>query len=356
MTAGLGKHGGIGQRPGSLDIPEGSPKPKIRLVEYDVETVIEREITDLAELRPYANTKRTTWIDIQGLGDEALLRGVAEIFGIHELALADAVNAPQRAKMDAYPHHLFLIGRAPDAAFDPSRPVPQVGIVIGDGYLVSFQERHFGFFDTVRARIRHGAGRIRSSGSSYLAFALIDCLVDHYFPVIARIAEQLDDLEEKALVDPDPEFVSRLHKVQRRITTLRRVIRPQVEVLYQLSNVPTHFIPDETRLFMRDAYDHARQIEGRLDAAREMAVDTMNAVLATLGHRQNEIMKMLTLVGSIFIPLTFVAGIYGMNFEYMPELQTRLGYPMVIGVMFVVVVAMVSFFRHKGWIGRRPPR
>jgi magnesium transporter len=353
MGAALGKHGGIGQRPGSLDIPDGSPLPKIHLVEYDADGVEEREITDIADLKPYVNTKRTTWIDVQGLGDEATLRGVAEIFGIHDLALADAVNAPQRAKVDDYPQHLLLISRAPDSAFDSSRPVPQVGILIGEGYLISFQERYFGFFDNIRSRIRLGAGQIRTSGPSYLGYALIDCLVDHYFPVIARVAERLDDLEEKALVDPDPEFVARLHLVQRQITTLRRVIRPQVEVLYQLSNTHMPFISESTRVFMRDAYDHARQIEGRLDAAREMAVDTMNAVLATLGHRQNEIMKVLTLVGSIFIPLTFVAGIYGMNFEYMPELSAREGYPTVIGVMVFVVVAMLAFFRHKGWIGRR---
>ncbi|MEZ4332204.1 MAG: magnesium/cobalt transporter CorA [Myxococcota bacterium] len=343
----------LGGRPGALEIPEGSPPPRIHLMEYDEDGIDERDVDDVEALRPYARTARTTWVDIQGLGDERVLRRVAEIFGIHPLALADAVNAPQRAKLDRYEDSLLVIARAPDGRFDAWSQVPQVCLIVSELYVVSFQERYFGFFEGVRDRIRTGGGFIRASGPGYLAYALVDALVDHYYPVVEQIADELDEIEECVLETPDPESVARLHRIQRRITTLRRVIRPQVEALYQMSHGDERFIPEATRPFVRDAHDHARQIEGRLDAAREIAVDTMGAVLATLGHRQNEIMKVLTLVGSIFIPLTFLAGIYGMNFENMPELRSPRGYFVVLGVMVVLAVGMVAFFRRKGWIGTR---
>jgi len=207
--------------------------------------------------------------------------------------------------MELYESHLLVIGRAPEASFEEDHGVPQVCLILGEGDLISFQERPFGFFDGVRRRIREAGPLLRSSGPGYLAYALLDSMIDHDYPVVERIA---------------------------------------------------HFMPEPVKVFVRDVFDHARQIEGRLDAAREIAVDTMAAILATLGHRQNEIMKVLTLVGSIFIPLTFLAGIYGMNFEHMPELGARNAYPILLGVMGVAAVGMTLFFRHKGWIGRRRDR
>ncbi|HKK51971.1 MAG TPA: magnesium/cobalt transporter CorA [Myxococcota bacterium] len=349
----------IGAAPGTLRIPEGSPPPRIRLMEYDENGLEEREVFDVEELRPYARTRKTTWVDVQGLGDESILRRLAEIFGIHMLALADAVNSPQRAKMDLYEEHLLVIARAPEASFATGSEIPQVCLLVAESYLISFQERHFGFFEGLRDRIRKGGRILRTSGPGYLAYALVDSLVDHFYPVVEEIAEELDDLEESALGQSNPDDVARLHQVQRQITVLRRVIRPQVEVLHRLSSSDrttageTHFVPESASPFFRDAHDHALQIEGRLEAAREMAVDTMAAILANLGHRQNEIMKVLTLVGSIFIPLTFLAGIYGMNFEHMPELRFRAAYPLLLGVMLIVMIAMILFFRHKGWIGTR---
>jgi len=228
--------------------------------------------------------------------------------------------------MELYESHLLVIGRAPEASFEEDHGVPQVCLILGEGDLISFQKRPFRLLREVR-RSEHGAQLserrrniflvnpwlaetdavplLRSSGPGYLAYALLDSMIDHDYPVVERIA---------------------------------------------------HFMPEPVKVFVRDVFDHARQIEGRLDAAREIAVDTMAAILATLGHRQNEIMKVLTLVGSIFIPLTFLAGIYGMNFEHMPELGARNAYPILLGVMGVAAVGMTLFFRHKGWIGRRRDR
>ncbi len=339
------------QREHTLSIPAGSPAPRIRLMEYGPDSLIEKEIDDPDLLRPYANTPNTTWIDIQGLGDEERLRAVARILGIHGLALGDAVNVPQRAKTLEYPEHLLVVLRAPLSPFDPSKGVPQVCILIAEDYLVTFQERYFGFFDSVRERVRQEHGMLRHSGPAMLVYTLADALVEQYYPVVDDISDELDEMETKILDDPSPARVARLHQLPRQITTLRRVARPQVDALRKLSTIDSPVVPEDAIVFMKDAEDHARQILGRLDAARDVATDLMNAVLATLGHRQNEVMKVLTLVGSIFIPLTFMAGIYGMNFEYIPELKYRMGYPLLLLAMVVVAVAMVGFFRYRGWIG-----
>ena len=341
----------LAQAEHTLSIPAGSPPPRVRLIEYGPNRLVEKEIDDPETLLPYAHTPHTTWIDIQGLGDEARLRAIARILGIHGLALGDAVNVPQRAKTLKYPDHLLVVLRAPLAPFDPSDRVPQVCILIAQDYLVTFQERYFAFFDTVRSRIREEQGLLRRSGPAMLVYSLADALVEQYYPIVDEISYELDEMEGRMLDDPSPERVARLHQLQRQITTLRRVARPQVDALHKLAAIDASVVPEEAVVFLKDAEDHARQILGRLDAARDVATDLMNAVLATLGHRQNEVMKVLTLVGSVFIPLTFMAGIYGMNFEYMPELGFRMGYPLLLVAMVVVAIAMVAYFRYRGWLG-----
>jgi magnesium transporter len=325
-------------------------------MDYDSDSLAEQEILDPDQLRPYSKTSRKTWIDIQGLGDEDKLRAVAAIFGIHEVALADAVNIPQRAKTQDYIDHILVVVRTPRDPFDVTETIPQVCILLAGNYIVTFQERYFAFFDEVRARLRDDGSMLRRSGPSLLAYALTDVLVDRFYPIVEEISEQLDELEVRILEKPSPDLVSHLHRLQRQITTLRRVARPQVEALYRLAHSDSPLVPSESAVFLKDVEDHARQILGRLDACRDIATDTMGAVLATLGHRQNEVMKVLTLVGSIFIPLTFMAGIYGMNFEYMPELKIKAAYPTLLGAMVVVAVGMVWLFRSRGWIGGGPRR
>jgi magnesium transporter len=339
------------QRAGALRIPTNSPPPRIRFMEFDTESLVEGEIDDPEELRPYAHTSQTTWLDIQGLGDEERLEAIGTVLEIHRLALADAVNIPQRAKAEQYPDHLVIIIRAPQMPFVSGSGVSQVCILVAEGYVVSFQERYFGFFGAVREQIRRPDSDLRSGGPSFLAYSLIDALVDCYYPVVDQLADELDALEVVILENPTPELVSQLHQIQRRITTLRRVARPHVEALHQLTRSESALIQDSVRVYLKDVEDHAQQVMGRLDALREITTDMMSAVLAALGHRQNEVMKVLTLVGSIFIPLTFIAGIYGMNFEHMPELSHVSGYPLALGAMAIVAIGMVTFFRIKGWIG-----
>jgi len=343
----------VGSRPGTLAIPPNSPEPRIKLFEYGPDDVIERAVEDVEELAPYARTESVTWIDVQGMGDEAKLRRIAEIFGLHPIALEDAVNVPQRAKSELYDEHQLVIGRAPldgESGLD----VPQVCFLVGRQYLITFQDRYFGFFDPVRERIRAGIGPIRHSGVDYLAYTLIDALADHFYPVVARLSDELDELEDDVLEDAQTEDLARLHRIRRDLATLRRVAWPQRETLSDMVRSPSPFFSDEVRVYLRDTDDHMGQIAGRLDFCREVAVGLMDLHLSAMGHRQNEIMKVLTLMASIFIPLTFIAGIYGMNFENMPELQSRRGYFIVLTVMAAIGVALVVYFRRRGWLG--PPR
>jgi magnesium transporter len=341
----------VNARPGAIFVPLDSPPPLIRYVEYDEEVLEEGEVESPEELRCYAETERPTWIDIQGFGDEACLRDIGKIFGIHSLALADAVNVPQRAKTQRYPEHLLIIIHAPHASFDGGDRLPQVCILLARDYVVTFQERQFGFFDEIRERLRSPTSQLRRSGPAYLTYAFVDALIDQYYPLIAEITDELDEMEEEIFDRASPELVARLHRLQRRTTQLLRVHRPQVDAIHQLVRYDSSLIPEATRIYFGDVEDHARQILGNLDAARDSATDAMSAILATLGHRQNEVMKVLTLVGTIFIPLTFVVGIYGMNFDYMPELRLRMGYPVVMGAMLALALVMVAWFRAKGWLG-----
>ena len=231
--------------------------------------------------------------------------------------------------------------------------VPQVCLVVGRNYLVTFQERYFAFFEPVRERIRAGIGPIRTSGPDYLAYALIDTLVDRYFPVVDEISQALDDLEDRMLSHPSDEMLPELHGHRREIAVLRRIGWPQREMLNTLCRDPSPILSDEVRVFLRDTYDHMIQIMGRVDFCREVAAGLMDMYLSAMSHRTNEIMKVLTLMASIFIPLTFIAGIYGMNFEYMPELRARSAYPSVLMLMLAVAVGMIGFFWRRGWIGWR---
>ena len=341
----------IGARPGTLVIPADSPPPRVHLFDYGPEQVAERSIEDLAELERFARTETTTWIDVRGMGDEAALRRIGEFFGIHPLALEDAVNVPQPAKTEIFDEHQLIIARAP-LVQDGELSVPQVCFLLGRHYLITFQDRYYGFFDPVRERIRSGVGPIRIAGPDYLAYALIDVLVDHYYPVVGGLSEELDDLEDVVLVDPEPQDLARMHHVRRSVATLRRVGWPQRETISDLYRSTSPFMGEDARTYLRDTHDHMSQVMGRLDFCREVVVGLMDMYLSNMSHRQNEIMKVLTLMASIFIPLTFIAGIYGMNFEYMPELKSSRGYFIVLSLMFVMAALLVWYFRRQGWIGR----
>jgi magnesium transporter len=344
----------VGARPGTLAIPPDSPPPKIIVVEYDEHVVERREIDDPRQLREIGRGDRVTWVDVQGLGDEAAIRAIGEVFELHPVALENAVNVPQRAKSELYEAHQLLIARTPVIGEDELVRTPQVCFVVGERYLLTFQERYFGFFDPVRERIQAGIGAIRKEGPDYLAYAMIDAMVDRYYPVAQRLSDRLEELEDVVVENPHPEVLARIQALRRQLVVLRRVGWPQREAISAMLREQTPFFSDQVKVYLRDTHDHIAQIVELIDSSREMASDLADAYLSNVSHRTNEIMKVLTLMASIFIPLTFVAGIYGMNFENMPELGSRIGYFVVLSIMVVIAVGMTAFFRHRGWIGSPP--
>ncbi|MGB5680799.1 MAG: magnesium/cobalt transporter CorA [Polyangiales bacterium] len=345
----------IGSRPGTLAIPPGSPFPKIAVVRYDEQSVERSEIQTPSELKALHDDGRTTWVDVQGLGDEATLRAIGDAFGLHPLALENAVNVPQRAKTELYEKHQLVIARTPRVDDDGNVRTPQVCFIVGEHYLLTFQERYFGFFDPIRERITAGLGAIRSRGPGYLAYALIDAMIDRYYPIVQGLSDALEELEEIVLENPHPDVLDRIRELRRRLVALRRVAWPQREALNAMLREQSTFFDEQERVYLRDTYDHIAQIAELIDSSRDMASDLAEAYLSNVSHRTNEIMKVLTLMASTFIPLTFVAGIYGMNFEYMPELRSRNGYFVVWGVMIGVAAGLAYYFKRRGWIGTPPP-
>ncbi len=339
----------VGARPGTLAIPPGSPPPKVRAFAYSKAGFEEHEPKDLAALRN--DRDRVNWIDVQGMGDEDQLWQIANALGIHPLAIEDAVNAPQRAKAELYDEHMLVIARTPVRNDAGRLEMVQVSLFVGKGYVVTFQERRLGLFEPIRERIRSGTGPMWNMGADYLAYALIDALIDRYYPLIEDIVTELDDLETEVIDEPSPEILPDVYRLRRELVLLRRVGWPQRAAIHDLAREASPFIGDDVRVYMRDTYDHIAQIVELVDSSRDVTMAVMDMYLTNVSNRTNDIMKVLTLMASIFIPLTFLAGIYGMNFDHMPELHKPWAYPVLLGIMAGLVVVMVGWFWRRGWIG-----
>jgi len=339
----------VGAAPGTLAIASDQLAPKIYAFSYSASGFEESELTDLDQLSNDAD--RVNWIDVQGLGDEATLWRIAQAFGIHPLALEDAVNTPQRAKAEPYEEHLLIIGRTPVRDEAGKLDLPQVSIFVGPGYVVTFQDRKRGLFEPVRARIRAGKGPIWSMKSDYLAYALLDTMIDRYYPIVEDLVERIDDLEDEVIHDPTRGMLPELYQIRRELVLLRRVGVPQRSAIHELSRT-TPFISSEVRTYLRDTHDHISQLTELVESSRDLTLAVMDMYLSAIGNKTNDIMKVLTLLSSIFIPMTFIAGVYGMNFEFMPEIHRPWAYPVVIGVMVLIAASMLWLFIRRGWIGQ----
>ncbi len=346
----------IGARPGTLAIPGDSPPPRIHAFGYSAESWHESDLDSPAEIAAIRSESQTVWVEVQGLGSESVLREIAAEFQLHPLALEAATNIPQRARHEVNERYLLSIARVPARDDDGNLSMPQVCMILGDGWLLTFQDRYLGLFDGVRERIREGLGPIRTAGPSYLFVALLDAMADHYFPVAEDLAALLEDLEDSVNVDPQPAALREVHAARRDLVALRRVGQPQVDAHRALSLRPEPFIEGEAIVYLRSAEQHVAQAMGIIESAREHASSLVELYLSNVSHKTNEVMKVLTLMASIFIPLTFVAGIYGMNFEWMPELKQPWGYPAALSVMAAVAAAMTWWFRARGWVGTYKPR
>jgi magnesium transporter len=323
--------------------------PVISAIAYGPDECHELHPQDPSELKDVLGKRPVVWVNVDGLGDTELISKIGELFNVHRLALEDVVNAYQRAKVEPYEAHLFAVARMVHGG--ERLETEQVSFFVGEDYVLTFQERSGDCFDLVRQRIRSGRGRIRRAGASYLAYALLDALIDGYFPVLETYGERIEALEGEVLKEPGPEVVGRIHAVKRDLLVLRRAIWPHREMANALLRDDSPFITDETRVYLRDCYDHLVQLLDIVETYRELASGLLDVYLSSLSNRMNEIMKVLTIFAAIFIPLTFLAGLYGMNFEWMPELHFKWAYPAALGVMAALAVVMLVFFRSKGWIG-----
>ena len=348
------QHPEAGARPGTLNIPAGALEPQVRVIRYGPGSVHEENGPGPAtRLHESGGSERpvVTWIDIQGLGDAEFLQAIAARFNLHPLALEDIVNVPQRPKAESYDAQLLIIARVVTLASLRQINSKQVSIVLGPDYVVTFQEEYDDQFAPVRRRIERPTSRLRRNGSDYLAYALLDTVVDAYYPPLEVIGDQLEALEEEVVDRPTPVLLKRLNLIKNWLANLRRDIWPQREAVNRLVHDDQELLSDAVRLFLRDTYDHCNQTSEVVEMYRETATGLMNTYLSSVAHRTNEIMKTLTIMSSVFIPLTFLAGIYGMNFEGMPELKWRWAYPAVWGTMFALAGGMLWYFRRRGWIG-----
>jgi len=320
---------------------------RVTVIAYGPDGCHEEPDADLASIPPLMGQWPVVWVNVDGLGDEQVLRRLAEMFTLHQLALEDVTNVPQRPKVEQYGQGLFLVTHM--VSLDDELSDEQLSLFATDKAVITFQERPGDCLDPVRNRIRQGVGRIRSAASDYLAYAIVDAVIDHYFPVLEGYGERLEALEDAVLAQADIEVVGQLRRAKREMLTLRRHAWPQRDAINALLREDLPLVQVDTRPYLRDCYDHITRAIDVLETYRELASDLMAAHLAIVSNQMNSVMKTLAVIATIFIPLTFVAGIYGMNFERMPELKWSWGYPAALVVMLLVAGAMVLYFRRKKW-------
>lgn len=312
------------------------------------------EVTDAARLAELRDRWAVVWVNVDGVGHADSVDALGREFGLHRLAMEDVMNVHQRPKVEEYGDHLFAVVRM--AELGERVDTEQVGLFLGDGWVMTFQEAPGDCWGPIRDRIRDDRARVRSAGADYLFYALLDAIVDNYYPVLEAFGGRLEELEAQILEEPRQELSALLHDARRDLLTLRHAIWPMREAMSQLYREARPPITEPTRLYLRDTYDHTVQVIDLLETYREMASGLLDVYLSSVSHRMNEVMKVLTIIATIFIPLTFIAGVYGMNFDRtagplsMPELGWAWGYPVVIGVMLLIGVALLALFRWKRWL------
>ena len=340
----------VGAKPGTLMIAKEAQKPRIRIIRYTREEHFDNIVETVAEVAAELSKPGVVWIDVQGLGDEGIIRELGELFAIHMLALESIVNVPQRPKTETFDHHQLFISRMVSMSEEGKLDVEQVSILLGKNYVLTFQERFGDVLDPVRKRIKAKSTMMRKSGPDYLAYAIVDTIIDGYYPVLEHYGEYLEELEARVVANASSTMLDKINQSKRNLLVLRRGIWPQRDALNALIRDDCPFVLDETKVFLRDSHDHCTQVADVLETFRETAGALLSTYLSALGNKQNEVMRVLTIVSSIFIPLTFMAGIYGMNFETMPELKFSLGYPFLLFAMVVTAIGMVIYFKRLGWI------
>lgn len=324
---------------------------RITVIDYDEQHVQEKQVASPEECLPFRQTPTVTWINVDGLHDVSVIEKLGKAFDLHPLLLEDILSTGQRPKFEDYEKNLFIVVKMLSFSEDSQAvETEQVSLIIGPNFVLSFQETVGDVFDYVRDRIRNAKGRIRKLGADFLAYSLVDAIVDGYFVILEKLGEKIENLEGELVREADQKTLQKIHSLKREMITLRRSIWPLRELIGSLQRSESALVAESTSLYLRDLYDHTVLIIDTIESFREMVSGMLDIYLSSLSNRTNAVMKVLTIIATLFIPLTFIAGVYGMNFEHMPELRWRYGYAAIWAVMIVVALIMLVYFRRRRWL------
>ncbi len=326
-------------------------KTKITIVDYNEEQFQEKEAKSIKECFPYKDKPTVTWINIDGVHEVKIIEELGKNYNFHPLILEDIVDNDQRPKIKDFVNYIFIILKM--LYYDKNdneMKVDQVSLILGKNYVISFQEREGDVFNSIRERIRNNIGRIRKAGADYLIYALMDAIVDNYFIIIEKLGEKIENIEDKVISRPKPANLRVIHKLRRDLIFLRKSVWPLREVISILQRGESSLILESTNVYLRDVYDHTIQVMDTVETLRDIISGMLDIYLSSASNRMNEIMKMLTIIATIFIPLTFITGIYGMNFSNMPEIKWVWGYPIVLLGMLIIGIVMAIYFKRKKWM------
>ncbi len=356
-------HAPPGTAPGSFVVPEGALKPKVQIFSYDITSFEEKEVTGVQAIKMQIDNfpNKKHWVDIRGFGDKYFFEEVADIFGIHRLQMEDVVNVYQRAKVEEYHGHLFCVSRC---IKEENGLIinDQLSLFIGNNFVISIQDKYEDLLEPVRDRIRQGKGYVRKYGADYLSYALMDVVLDNFFPIIERISDRLDELQDALIANPTRDLLNRVLQTKRDLIMLRRAIWSERDKMNDILRSSFPLISDSTKIFYRDSYDHCVHVLDLVESYKEVTASLMDVYMSGMSNRMNQVMKVLTIISTIFIPLTFIVGLYGMNFAQvnpktgeelplnMPELYSPYGYVTVNAIMIIIVIGLVIFFIKKGWL------
>lgn len=342
----------IGKAPGSVNYlgnREGTPTT-INILEYNEDYLAKNSTTDILEIETFNKSSKTTWIDIIGISDEAYIEKLGASFNLNALSLEDAVNTNQRPKIDEYEGYIFGVFKMLYLNPQAELVSEHLALILLPNSVLVFQELEEDVFEGVRNRINTKLGRIRTRGADYLFFALLDSVIDNYFVVLEHFNNKIEQLEEEVYENPTPETAQKIQELKKEILKIRKWIFPVKELISKLIDTENELINKDTKLFLKDLMDHCMEINETLQIYREMSMSLMDMYMSNVSNKTNEVMKVLTIMSSIFIPMTFIAGIYGMNFDKIPELHWKYGYFGVWGVMLIIFIGMLIFFKKKGWL------
>jgi len=347
-------------RSSKVGLPPGTPvhigkrkreSLQVAVLDYDENGYQERAVAGLEQCVAVTGAPGVTWISVAGVHDVEALQHIADCFHLHPLVLEDIANTDQRPKLEDYDDYLFIVAKAFDGDTGADEVnAEQVSIILGRNFVISFEEQESALFRPISERIRSGRGQVRRLGADYLAYSLIDAIVDKYFVVLEALGERIEVLEEELVTNPTAATLRVMHQLKREMILLRKAVWPMREVILTLSRAESPLVKQTTGVYLRDVSDHAIEVIDTMETYRDMVSGMLDIYLSSISNRMNEIMKMLTIIATIFIPLTFLAGVYGMNFKYMPELSSRWGYPTLWGVMLLAAGGMLLYFRKRKWL------